>query len=80
MERKKSKRQEGFRSKRFTEIFKKMGCKVSSVDLSDAIFVNAKNNKSKNINFFKTSIYAMPFKKIILITFSAWSFTTSRRW
>ena len=48
---------------RFTEIFKKMGCKVSSVDLSDAIFVNAKNNKSKNINFFKTSIYAMPFKK-----------------
>tara|TARA_B100000029_G_scaffold515750_1_gene624474 strand:- start:177 stop:1097 length:921 start_codon:yes stop_codon:yes gene_type:complete len=48
---------------RFTEILKKMGCKVSSVDLSDAIFVNAKNNKSKNINFYKTSIYDMPFKK-----------------
>ncbi len=48
---------------RFTEIFKKMGCKLSSVDLSDAIFVNAKNNQSKNINFFKTSVYNMPFKK-----------------
>ena len=48
---------------RFTEIFKKMDCKLSSVDLSDAIFANAKNNKSKNINFFKTSIYSMPFRE-----------------
>ena len=59
---------------RFTEIFKKTGCKLSSVDLSDAIFVNAKNNQSKNINFLRLLFIICLLKKNILISFSAMEF------
>ena len=56
---------------RFTEIFKKMGCKLSSIDLSNAIFVNAKNNQSKNLDLKKYfisnySLFSEKNKKIIL--------------
>lgn len=40
---------------RFTEIFLKYGAKVVSIDLSDAIFVNASNNVSDNAVFIKAS-------------------------
>ncbi len=46
---------------RFTEILLTTGCYVISVEMSDAIYVNSKNNKSDNIIFIKTSLYNLKF-------------------
>ena len=62
---------------RFTEIFKKMGCKLSSVDLSDAIFVNTKTINLKILTFLKLLFTICLLKKNILISFSAMGFNTS---
>ena len=41
---------------RFTEVLKKYGALVVTIDLSDAIFANKRNNDDKNILFLKGSI------------------------
>jgi 2-polyprenyl-3-methyl-5-hydroxy-6-metoxy-1,4-benzoquinol methylase len=40
---------------RFTEIFLKYGAQVVTIDLSDAIFANCKNNQNRNAIFLKGS-------------------------
>ena len=46
---------------RFTEILLTTGCYIISVEMSDAIFVNSKNNKSDKIIFIKSSLYDLKF-------------------
>tara|TARA_X000001036_G_scaffold369634_1_gene355789 strand:- start:271 stop:1188 length:918 start_codon:yes stop_codon:yes gene_type:complete len=46
---------------RFTEILLEAGCYVFSVEMSNAIFVNAINNKSENIVFIKSSLNNLEF-------------------
>ena len=46
---------------RFTEILLAAGCYVFSVEMSNAIYVNAINNKSDNIIFIKSSLNNLEF-------------------
>ncbi len=46
---------------RFTEVLLTTGCFLISVEMSDAINVNAKNNKSENIIFLKSSLNELNF-------------------
>jgi len=46
---------------RFTQIALDAGAKVFSVEASDAVFVNFKNNHQKNLNLFKASLFNQPF-------------------
>ena len=46
---------------RFTEILSNAGSYVISIEISDAIFVNYKNNKSDKIIFIKSSLYDLQF-------------------
>ena len=45
---------------RFTEVLLKCGAKVVSIDLSNAVYVNAENNSSNRLLLIKESIYNLP--------------------
>ena len=67
---------------RFTEILLTTGCYVISVEMSDAIYVNSKNNKSENIIFIKSSVLLrefIVFYKIIGFTKQIYHFTNPYR-
>ena len=46
---------------RFTEIFRSAKSFLISVEMSDAVFINAKNNDSNKIIFIKSSLYDLKF-------------------
>lgn len=49
---------------RFTEVLLELGAKVYSVDYSDAVTANARNNRAEDnekLDLFQASIYEMPF-------------------
>ena len=46
---------------RFTEVLSSTGCFLVSVEMSDAINVNANNNKSENIIYLKSSLNNLDF-------------------
>ena len=48
---------------RFTEVLLKMGAKLVTVELSDAIFANRKNNYNPNIVYLKESLFNLPFEE-----------------
>jgi len=48
---------------RFTEVLVKMGARLVTVEPSDAIFANKKNNYCKDIIFLKESLYNLPFEE-----------------
>lgn len=47
---------------RFTEILVKYGALFESVDFSNAIYANARNNGHQNARFSRASIYDLPFE------------------
>ena len=47
---------------RFTEILLRYGAKVVSIDMSNAVYANAKNNKCDNLLLIKESLYNLPLK------------------
>ena len=46
---------------RFTEVLLGLGCLVVSVELSDACYVNFKNNENANLLLLKESLHELPF-------------------
>jgi len=45
---------------RFTEILLKYGARVVSIDMSNAVFANSKNNSCENLLLIKESLYDLP--------------------